>query len=117
MNDLALYSLIFLGSVFISAIGQVLLKKSAMRTYDSAIKEYLNPLVIGGYTIFLASTLITMYAYKVVPLSMGPVLESTSYIYVTIFGVTIFKESLSKRKLLALMLIMVGILVYSLGAA
>lgn len=117
MSDLTLYCLIFLGSVFISAIGQVLLKKSAMRTYDSPIKEYLNPFVIGGYTIFLASTLITMYAYKVVPLSMGPVLESTSYIYITIFGVVIFKEHISRRKLLALALIMVGILIYSLGAA
>lgn len=115
MRELAVYSLIFLFSTFISAIAQVLLKKSALKTYDSPIKEYLNPLVIVGYLIFFVSTLCTMFAYKVVPLSMGPVLEATSYVYVTIFGVTIFHERVSKRKLLALALIIGGIIVYSLG--
>lgn len=115
MSELAIYSLIFLFSTFISAIAQVLLKKSALKTYDSPIKEYLNPLVIVGYLIFFASTLCTMFAYKVVPLSMGPVLEATSYVYVTIFGVTIFRERVSRRRLLALALIIGGIVIYSLG--
>ena len=53
-------------------------------------------------------------AYKGIPLSMGPVLEATSYIYVTIFGVTIFKEKLNRRKLIGLALIVLGIIVYSL---
>ncbi len=92
-----------------------MLKKAALRKYDSPIKEYLNPLVIFAYAIFFASTLLTILSYKVVPLSLGPILEATSYIYVTIFGVTIFKEHLSKRKLLALSLIIVGIVVYSLS--
>ena len=115
MSELAIYSLIFLFSTFISAIAQVLLKKSALKTYDSPIKEYLNPLVIVGYLIFFASTLCTMFAYKVVPLSMGPVLEATSYVYVTIFGVTFFRERVSRRRLLALALIIGGIVIYSLG--
>lgn len=55
-----------------------------------------------------------MYAYKGIPLSMGPVLEATSYIYITIFGVCIFKEKLNPKKIVALLLIVGGILVYSL---
>lgn len=45
---------------------------------------------------------------------MGPVLEATSFIYVTIFGITIFKEKFNKKKALALLLIISGIIVYSL---
>ena len=44
---------------------------------------------------------------------MGPVLEATSYIYVTIFGVTIFHEKVNRKKLFGLGLILCGILVYA----
>ena len=113
MNELVLFSGIFVLSVLISSVSQVMLKKSANKTYDSKIKEYLNPLVIIAYVMFFGATLITMYAYKVVPLSMGPILEATGYIYVTIFGVTIFHEKLDRWKLIALALIIGGIIVYS----
>lgn len=107
------YSCFSLVGVFISAVSQVLLKKAAMKKYDSVIKEYLNPLVIFAYAIFFASTLLSIMAYKVVPLSMGPILEATSYIYVTIFGVTIFKEKFNVKKLVALFFIVAGIIVYA----
>ena len=55
-----------------------------------------------------------MLAYKCVPLNVGPVLEATGYIYVTIFGVTIFHEKMNPKKLAALAMILVGILVYAL---
>lgn len=109
-----LYSLLLLLGVFISAISQVMLKKAAQKTYDSHIKEYLNPLVIFAYVMFVGTTFLSILAYKGIPLSMGPVLEATSYIYVTVFGVKIFGEKINKMKILALVLIIVGILVYSL---
>ncbi|MEF2845769.1 MAG: multidrug ABC transporter [Eggerthellaceae bacterium] len=115
MNTLVVYAGIYLFGVFISAISQVLLKKAAMRTYESTIKEYLNPFVIFAYTIFIVATLMTVISYKVVPLSLGPILEATSYIYITVFGVVIFKEHLTKLKVLALGLIIVGICVYASG--
>lgn len=101
--------------VFISAISQVLLKKSAMRDHGSAIKEYLNPFVIFAYTLFVAATLLSVVAYRGIPLSMGPILDATGYIYVTIFGVTIFHERLTAKRVLALALIVTGIVVYSMG--
>jgi len=115
MSDVLLHSLVFMFGTFISAVAQVLLKKSAMRSYDSMLAEYLNPFVIAGYVIFFVATFCTMLAYRVVPLSLGPILESTSYVYVTIFGVAFFKEEVSPRKLFALALIVAGILVYSQG--
>lgn len=109
------YSGILLASVFISAISQVMLKKSALKTYDSPIKEYLNPLVIFAYALFVGTTLLSVIAYKGIPLSLGPVLESTAYVYVTVFGVLIFKERMTKGKLGALVLIIAGIVVYALS--
>lgn len=108
------YAAVLLLGVFLSAISQVMLKKAAMRQYSSRLREYLNPLVIIAYTIFVGTTFLSIYAYKGIPLSMGPVLEATSYIYVTIFGVTIFHEKLNPKKIAALALIIAGILVYSM---
>ncbi|MDO4537702.1 MAG: EamA family transporter [Coriobacteriales bacterium] len=109
-----IHSLILLGSVLVSAISQVMLKLSANQEHGSAVREYANPLVVGAYALFVVSTLLTVYAYKEVPLSLGPVLEATSYIYVTLFGVFIFKERVSAKKLAALALIVGGICVFAL---
>lgn len=110
-----LYSCVLLLGVFISAISQVMLKKAAMKKHDSVIKEYLNPLVIFAYVLFVGTTFLSILAYKGIPLSMGPILEATSYIYVTIFGVTIFKEKMNLKKVVALGMIIVGIVVYAIA--
>lgn len=113
-KTMLLYSCVLLAGVFISAISQVMLKKAAMKTYPSKIREYLNPLVIIAYGLFVGTTLLSIIAYRGIPLSMGPILEATSYIYITFFGVKIFKEKMNKKKILALALILVGIVVYSI---
>lgn len=113
-NTTILYASVLLTGVFISAISQVLLKKASMKHYDSPIKEYMNPMVIIAYAMFVGTTFLSIIAYKGIPLSMGPVLEATSYIYVTFFGVKIFKEKINKKKIIALILIVSGIMIYSL---
>ena len=113
MNTLGYASLILIG-VFISAISQVMLKKASMRHYDSVIREYMNPLVIFAYVMFVGTTFLSIFAYRGIPLSMGPVLEATSYIYVTIFGARIFHEKISSKKIIALVMIVTGIIIYSL---
>ncbi len=109
------YAGVLLVSVFIASVSQVMLKKSALKTYDSPLKEYLNPLVVFAYVLFLGTTLLSVLAYRGIPLSLGPVLEATGYVYVTLFGVLIFKERMTKGKLAALALIVAGIVIYALG--
>lgn len=113
-NKIVLYSCAILFGTFISSISQVFLKKSSQKVYSSKIKEYLNPLVIISYSIFICATLLSILAYKIIPLSLGPVLESTSYIYVTVFGVLIFKETINRKKMFALFLIIGGIVCFSI---
>ncbi len=110
-SKVILYSGILLIGVFISAVSQVMLKKAAQKQYPSKLKEYLNPTVIFAYGIFVGTTILSVIAYKKIPLSMGAVLETSSYIYVTIFGITIFHEKLNKKKIFALILIITGILI------
>ena len=67
-NRTIIYSCILLAGVFISAISQVMLKKSAMKSYDSKLKEYLNPMVISAYLMFVGTTFLSIVAYKTIPI-------------------------------------------------
>mgnify|MGYP006068240593 CR=1 FL=1 len=108
------YIAIFLISVFISSISQILLKKSANKSYDNKLREYLNLRVIIAYGMFFLSSLITVYAYKFVPLSMGGILESSGYIFVTVLGYFILHEKVSRKKLAGLVIILAGILIFNI---
>ncbi len=108
-----LYAGILLLGVLFSSISQVLLKRAAQRQYDSWIKEYLNMRVVIAYMLFLGTTLLSIYAYKGIPLSWGPILESTGYLYVTFFSVTVFHEKLNRQKVISLFLIIAGIAIYA----
>lgn len=109
-----IFPAVLLFGVFISSISQVMLKKAAMKEYSSFIKEYLNPRVVVAYSIFVLATLMTVFAYKGMPLSWGPILDSSGYLFVTLWGVLIFKEKINARKAIAICIIILGIIVYSI---
>lgn len=100
-------------SVFLASLSQTLLKWESGREHTSFVREYLNPGVIGGYGLLALSMLLTMFAYRRLPLSMTPAFECFSYLFVTFFGVTVFHERVTRKKLLALGLIVAGILVFT----
>ena len=110
-----IFSGVFLCSVLISSISQILLKKSADRTYDSRLKEYLNPLVIVAYIMFFCSMMITMYCYRYVDVSAGPIFESAGYVFVGILGFIFIKEKFTVKKTIGMVLILLGIVVFSFG--
>lgn len=107
-----LYSAILILSVFISALSQVLLKKSALKSYASFIREYLNFYVVPAYAIYFLAVFLDLLALRKVPVSFVPVAEASSYIFVLLFGRIFFNETFSKRKILAMILILAGILVF-----
>ncbi len=114
MNEKILFSLIFIIGVFISSISQIILKKSADREYPSKIREYLNVRVIFSYIIFFGATLCSILAYTKIPLSLGPVLESSGYFFVAVLSYIFLKEKISKQKMLGLSIIIIGIIIYAL---
>lgn len=114
MNIKYLFIGLFLFSVFISSCSQILLKKGADRKYRNIIEEYLNPLVISAYSIFLLSSFLTMYSYKYVPLSIGPMIEAVGYVFVAVLGRIFLKEKISKKMAAGMVLILIGIVICSI---
>ena len=106
------YILGMLMAVILASVSQVLLKKSAMKTYTSVVREYLNIWVIGGYLMLIGSMLINLWAYGGVEYKNGPVIESLGNILVPLFSFFVFKERLTKRKIAGIMCIMLGIAVF-----
>lgn len=114
MSKVLLFSGIYILGVIISAFAQVLLKKSADIERENKIKEYLNFKTIFAYGIFFGATLCTVLAYKYVPLSMGPILGTTEYVFVAILSYFMLKEKVSKKKMLGLITIIFGVLIFSI---
>ena len=100
---------------FISSVSQVMLKKSAAKNYPSRIREYLNPLVITAYAMFFTAAILAVFAYRSISLSTGTVLDTLGYVYTTAFGLIFFGEKPTKRKLAALLLIISGTVIYTIG--
>ncbi len=105
------YIIIFLSASLISAFSQILLKLAARKQYRSWIYEYLNIRVVTAYAIFFLATLITVYCYKVIPLSLGAMLESSGYVFVTVLGGLILKEKVSPQKLAGMALVILGVII------
>lgn len=109
-----IFVIIYLMGVLISAIAQIILKKSAGQKYESKIKEYLNPYVIISYAIFFGATFCTIFAYTGIPLSFGPILATSEYIFVALLSRLFLKEKIVGKKLIGLTVIIIGIVIYSL---
>mgnify|MGYP000072634067 CR=1 FL=1 len=107
------YVLLYLCSTFLSAVSQVLLKKAALREHKSVLAEYTDWRVILGYASLWLHAL-NDAGLQGRTAQRRACTGATGYIYVTIFGVTIFHEKMNPKKLAALAMILVGILVYAL---
>ena len=110
----SIFFLIALCSVIIASFSQVLLKMGAGKTYTSKIREYLNFFVITGYGMLFVSMVLTIVAYSHLSYLSVPVVEAVGYVLVPVLSYFIFKEKLSKRKILGIVFILAGIIVYYL---
>lgn len=114
MNNIFLYTLIYIFGVIISALAQVLLKKSADVKKNNIIKEYLNWKTITSYSVFFIATLCTVFSYKYLPLSFGPILGTLEYLFVAILSYYFLKEKIKRKKLIGLFIIILGVCIYSI---
>ena len=103
-----IYLIILIVSVMIASFAQVLLKKSAEKTYASPLREYLNLYVICGY----GPMFMTIASYSGLDFTNVPVIESLGYVMVMFLSYFFFKEKITKRKLFGMAIILVGIFIY-----
>ncbi|MBO5487600.1 MAG: EamA family transporter [Eubacterium sp.] len=106
------YYVLGLLSVTIASFSQILLKKGAMKQYDSFIKEYLNVFVISGYVMMFGSVFLTMIVYRGMDFMNVPVLEAVGYVLVPVLSYLFFKEKLTMKKILGIIFILAGIVIY-----
>lgn len=104
--------LLLVASVIVASLSQILLKKSASKTYTSVIREYLNAYVIIGYGMMVLSTLLTVGSYAGLEYKNGAVIESLGFVLVMILSRLVFGEKITKKKLLGNVLILLGIFVF-----
>jgi drug/metabolite transporter (DMT)-like permease len=100
-------------NVFVAAVAQMLLKKAAITPHKSFIKEYLNPWVIGGYSLMVFSLVSNVYVLSqgVLLKELGTI-EAASYLFVPVLAFVCFKEKINLRKVTAIALILVGVVVF-----
>jgi drug/metabolite transporter (DMT)-like permease len=102
-------------NVFIAAVAQMMLKKSAAQKHSSFIYEYLNPWVICGYVLMGFSLISNIYAMSqgVLLKEMGAI-GASSYLFVSILAIICFKEKFKKKKVFSVALIITGSIVFFL---
>ena len=107
------YALLFLLSVFVCSCTQITLKKSAAKD-RKGIRIYLNKTVIISNIIFVGATLVTVFLYRHIQLSTGALLNSAGYVFVPALSIVFLKEKMSRRKVIGIVFIVIGIAVYAL---
>lgn len=106
---------IVISSVFLAASAQMLLKEGARQQYDAWWRQYINGWVIGGYAIMLGTMMMNIFAMsKGVEVKEVSIIESMSYLFVPILSFIVFKERFTWRRVSAIGVIIIGIIVFFL---
>lgn len=109
-----IYLLVILG-IFSCSFSQLFLKKSANREHKSKLFEVVNPLVILAYAVFICSLLVNIWAMsKGVQLKEMAMLESLGYIFVPLLSWLVLRETITRRTVIAIIIIISGIIVFYL---
>lgn len=108
-----MYYLLVVISVFAAAGAQLLLKQGAKKEYAPLWRQYVNPWVIGGYSIMGVSLLLNIFCLSHgVQVKEVSIIESLSYLFVPVLSWFFFKERITWRKAGAIAVIMVGVVVF-----
>ena len=78
------------------------------------IRTYLNPVVIAVYGSFFAITFVTTWLYQDVELTLSTLLYKTEYAFIALFSVLFLKERFTKRKIAGFVVILLGVLIYTM---
>lgn len=109
------YILIALLSVFTAACAQMLLKRGARQAYTPWWRQYVNGWVISGYGIMFLTMVLNIWCmHRGLQLKELSVIESTSYLFVPALSWYLFREQMSRRKMIAIGIIIVGVIVFFL---
>jgi undecaprenyl phosphate-alpha-L-ara4N flippase subunit ArnF len=107
-------TVLILGAVAFSVVGQLLLKSGTQRLAGLAGLEFLlaatrDVHVLSGLLAWIASTVCWLYVLRVAPLSRAYGLTSLTYVLVPLASVYVFGEQLRRLHGLGTVLIIIGV--------
>jgi drug/metabolite transporter (DMT)-like permease len=105
---------IILLSNLVAAVSQLLLKQAAKKTWPNWWRSFLNVRIILAYGLFFATTLFSVYALRFIPLSLSAALGASGQIFVPLLSRLVLHEKISKQRALGMLIIVAGIVVFSL---
>jgi drug/metabolite transporter (DMT)-like permease len=98
-------------SAFTAACGQLLLKLGAQGRQD--LTGFINPYVIGGLLLYIASTLVWIYVLSFEKLTNVYAFTALTFVLVYLGGVTLLGEKISVTAGLGVVTILFGLYLIS----
>ena len=102
-------------SALIGVVSQMMLKHSARLSHASWWREYVNVWVIGGYILMVLSLVVNLQAIHMGVLAQEvSIIECINYLLVPVAAWIVFAEPITRRKAVAIGVILIGVVVFFL---
>lgn len=109
-----MFYVLMLASATITAFSQIILKKSANKKHKGIIFEYINPYVLFSYVCYFGVLVLNVFIYTKIDYRFGVVINSMASVLVMVFSKLMLKETITRRRILGNVLIILGIVIFSL---
>ncbi len=100
-----------IAAVILSSASQVILKKRANNAPKSFWKKFLNAPVIFSYCLLFLSMMLNSLALREMDMAVLPCITATSFLWIMILSKIFLGEKPTRRKVLGVAMILVGVIV------
>lgn len=109
-----LFYVLMVVSAGVTAVSQILLKKSANVKHRGIIFEYLNPYVIISYLCYVGVLALNVFIYTGLDYRFGVVINSLSTVFVMLLSWCLLEEKITMKRIVGNILIVAGVFVFTL---
>jgi small multidrug resistance pump len=109
-------AIVYVALVIITvSFSQLLLKIGANKSVGKgSLAPYINIYTAVAYGLYLINTVVTVYALKYVDLDFLYATTSLKFLTILVLSIVFLKEKTSKSKIMAVLLISAGVVVFNL---
>ena len=108
------YLILTLVIVVLTSIGQLLLKIGATHALVNGKNVYFQPASVVGYALFALVAFLSIIALKGLDLKVFFVLISLTYISIPLLAHFILKETMTKNRIIGIIVIAAGVVIFYL---
>ena len=108
-----IYYLLTLGIAIFTSVAHLLLKKGSVVSTEKHVKMYFHPYSITAYVIFAFVAFLSIYAMTGLNLKVFFALSSLTYICIPVLSFIFLKDSVTKNKLIGIIMISVGVIIFN----